>query len=223
MVTNIRSFQAGQCVAHLIEAPSGLILVDAGSPRNEKKILCQLKALGREDLKLIFITHAHFDHYGSAAALRRLTGATIAIHEQDVDFMARGETPLGSVRGRGRIAQVFLPLADLLVRPEPTQADIVFADGHRFIQFDLESTAVHLPGHTPGSSGLIVDNRIVFAGDLLSTTGEPHTQRYYATNWSQISESLDRLKALKPEWVYTGHGRQPLSGEELQRLEVSWD
>jgi len=220
MGIRIRSFQAGQSVAHLIESSSGLILVDAGSPGSEKKILDQLKVSGQRDLKLIFITHAHFDHYGSAAAIRRITGANIAIHEQDADFMARGETPLGTVRGRGRISKIFLPLAELVYHPEPTQADIVFADGHRFVQFEFETVAVHLPGHTPGSCGLMVDHRIAFAGDLVSTTGEPHAQRYYATDWLQLSESLDRLKALQPEWVYTGHGRAPLSGRNLQRLEL---
>jgi hydroxyacylglutathione hydrolase len=223
MVPNIRSFQAGQSVAHLIEVPSGLILVDAGSPGKEKKILSEIKRMGDQKLQLIFITHAHFDHYGSAAAIQRRTGAPIAIHEKDVEFMARGETPLGSVRGRGKIAQVFLPLAEALYRPEPTQADIIFTEGHHFAGTGPEVTAIHLPGHTPGSCGLLLEKKIAFVGDLLSTRGQPHAQRYYATNWSQIATSLDRLKSLKPEWVYTGHGRKPLSGQELEQLHMPVD
>jgi hydroxyacylglutathione hydrolase len=219
MINNVRSFQAGQSVAHLIETSSGLILVDAGSPGKERKIISEIKSMGTGDLKLIFITHAHFDHYGSAAAVRRLTGAPIAIHEKDAAFMARGETPLGFVRGRGKIAQVFLPLAEIFYRPESTEADIVFTDGHHFGEVEARTVAVHLPGHTPGSSGLLFEESIVFAGDLLSSTGRPHIQRYYATDWSQISQSLNRLKSLRPEWVYTGHGRKPLSAEELERLE----
>ncbi len=180
----------------------------------------EIRRMGRKDLQLIFITHAHFDHYGSAAAVRRLTGAPITIHEKDAEFMARGETPLGFVRGRGKIAQVFLPLGELLYKPEPTQADVVFTEGYHFNDGDPKLTAIHLPGHTPGSSGLCIDDRIAFVGDLLSTTGKPHAQRYYATDWSQISQSLDRLKSLKPEWIYTGHGRKPLSGQEMVQLEV---
>ena len=218
MVANIRSFQAGQSVAHLIDLPSGLILVDAGSPGKEQKILHEMERMGKGDLRLIFITHAHFDHYGSAAAVRRLTGAPIAIHEQDVEFMARGETPLGSVRGRGKVAQIFLPLAELLYRPESTTADIVFSDGYRFDEFEVEVSAMHLPGHTPGSSGLFIDHKMAFVGDLISTRGEPHAQPYYATDWSQIKRSLHRLKASKPEWIYPGHGLQALPGDELDQL-----
>jgi hydroxyacylglutathione hydrolase len=223
MVANIRSFQAGQSVAHLIDLPFGLILVDAGSPGKERKILQEVELMGGKNLRLIFITHAHFDHYGSAAAVRRLTGAPIAIHEQDADFMARGETPLGSVRGRGKVAQIFLPLAEILYRPESTEADIIFADGYRFDELEVEAVVVHLPGHTPGSSGLLIDNKIAFVGDLISTTGKPHAQPYYATDWSQIAKSLDRIRSIEPEWVYPGHGLRPLSGSELAQLRAPSD
>ena len=64
----------------------------------------------------------------------------------------------------------------------------------------------------------IFEDKLVFVGDLLSTTGEPHVQRYYATNWSQITESLECLKVFRPEMVYTGHGTKPLPGERLQEL-----
>lgn len=51
--------------AFLIETESGLCLVDSGSPDEEQRVLACLRALGRSDLKLIWITHAHYDHYGS--------------------------------------------------------------------------------------------------------------------------------------------------------------
>ena len=218
-MTNIRSFRAGQSVAHLIGTSSGLILVDAGSPGKGQKILREIKRMDDQELQLIFITHAHFDHYGSASEVRRLTGAPIAIHEKDAEFLTRGETPLGSVRGRGKIAQVFLPLAEALYKPDPTQADIVFKEGHQFMGIVPDATAVHLPGHTPGSSGLLIDGRILFVGDLLSTTGKPHVQRYYATNWLQVSQSLERIQSMELDRVYTGHGLKPLSGHGLQQLD----
>jgi glyoxylase-like metal-dependent hydrolase (beta-lactamase superfamily II) len=214
----IHSIQAGFGVAHIIETDKGLYLVDAGSPKNERKILAQMHALGREDLRLIFLTHSHFDHFGSAAQLRRLTGAPIAIHEADAAYLAKAETPLGIVRGRGKVAQFLLPLAERIYQPEPILADIPFADGHDFAELGLDARAVHLPGHTPGSSGLVVGGKIAFVGDLISTTGEPHSQRFYATDWSQVSESLNRLKGLNPEWVYSGHGTDPLPADGLDDL-----
>jgi hydroxyacylglutathione hydrolase len=219
MEISIHSFQMGLSYAHLLATEAGLYLVDAGSPGREHIVLEQMRALGREDLKLIFITHAHFDHYGSAAELQRKTGAPIAIHEADAAVMARGETLLGSVRGRGKIARIFLPLVQGFLGPEPVKADIEVKDGEDLAPWGLRANVIHTPGHTPGSCCLWVDDRYLFAGDLLSSRGRPHAQRYYATDWSQIVQSLERIKALGPTWTYSGHGARPLSREEVNRLE----
>jgi glyoxylase-like metal-dependent hydrolase (beta-lactamase superfamily II) len=181
-------------------------------------VLRRIKSLGRNDLRLIFITHAHLDHYGSAAALQRLTGAPIAIHRADGQAMAQGKTHLGSVHGRGRLVQALLPLFEPYLRPEPTVADLLFDDGDDLRAYGLDARVFHTPGHTPGSSCLLVEKKLAFVGDLLSTTGRPHVQRFFADDWSLVSDSLVRLQALRPEWVYVGHGRRPLSGQALQRL-----
>lgn len=214
----VHIIQAGLGCAHLIEYDRGLVLVDTGSRGNERKILRCIRSLGRDDLRLIFITHAHLDHYGSAAALRRLTGAPIAIHHADAAAMGRGETPLGSVRGRGRLGLVLLQFGGAILAPEPTPADILLDDGEDLASFGLDAVVVHTPGHTPGSSSLLVEKRLALVGDLLSTRGHPHVQRFYATDWTLIQASLTRIQALKPEWVYPGHGSHPMSGETLQKL-----
>ena len=218
MTVTVHIIQAGMGCAHLIEGDAGLVLVDAGSPGNEKKILRQLRAVGRDDLRLILITHAHFDHDGSAAALRRLTGAPIAIHRDDAGALARGETRLGAARGRGIAGQVALRFLGNCLRPEPASADILPEEGDHLGRYGLDAVVLHTPGHTPGSCCLLVERQIVFVGDLLSNNGRPSIQRYYAQDWSLIGDSVDRVQAARPEWVYTGHGRRPMSGETLQRL-----
>jgi hydroxyacylglutathione hydrolase len=208
----------GMSTAHLVESDAGLVLVDAGLPRFERKVVRRLRALGRDTLRLIFITHAHLDHYGSAAALRRLTGAPIAIHRADGDAMARGLTPIGSVRRHGRLLWGLLRLFEPYLRPEPTVPDVLLDDGDDLRAHGLDAVVLHTPGHTPGSSCLIVEGRLAFVGDLLSTTVRPRVQRSFAHDWSLIPDSLARLQALRPEWVYAGHGWRPLSGQALRRL-----
>ena len=218
MSLTVHSIIMGMSTAYLIESDAGLVLVDAGLPRYERKVVRRIRALGRDALGLIFITHAHLDHYGSAAALRRLTGAPIAIHRADGDAMARGLTPLGSVHRRGRSLWALLRLFEPCLRPEPTAADVLLDDGDDLRAYGLDAVVLHTPGHTPGSSCLIVEGRIAFVGDLLSTTVRPRVQRSFAHDWSLIPDSLARLQALRPEWVYAGHGCRPLSGRALQRL-----
>jgi glyoxylase-like metal-dependent hydrolase (beta-lactamase superfamily II) len=223
MTVTVHIIQAGMGCAHLIEGDAGLVLVDAGSPGNEHRILRQMRAVGRravgrDDLRLILITHAHFDHDGSAAALRRLTGAPIAIHRDDAGALARGETRLGAARGRGIAGQVVLELLGMHLCAEPSPADILLEEGDHLARYGLDAVVLHTPGHTSGSCCLLVERRLVFVGDLLSNNGRPSIQRYYAQDWSIIGDSVDRVQAARPEWVYTGHGRRPMSGETLQRL-----
>jgi len=222
LTLRVHSISMGMAQAYLIETGDGLLLVDAGFKGFEQKVLELMHSLGRKDLRMIFISHAHLDHYGSAAALRRLTGATVAIHGLDAGTMSLGETPLGSVRGRGLLMKPLLPFLLRFVRLEPTPPDRLLEDGESLAGFGLEVRIIHLPGHTPGSACLLVEDRLSFVGDLLSTNGHPHVQRYYAHDWSSISSSLARLQALQPDWIYPGHGRRPLDGQSFQKLAIEY-
>ncbi len=218
MLPRVHSIHMGAGTAHLIEHERCLVLVDAGVPRFERTVLRAMQRLGRSDLRLIFITHAHLDHYGSAAALRRLTGAPIAIHHADEAAMAHGGSPIRSARGLGRGALPLFERFEPRFRPEPTPPDVVFGNGDTLEAFGLDAAVLHTPGHTDGSSCLIAEDRIAFAGDLLSGRIRPHVQNYFAVDWSLLPASLRRLQAARPELVYIGHSRRPVRGEALQGM-----
>jgi len=214
----IHTLPLGPACAYLIESEAGLVLVDAGMPGHAQRILNRLRWLGRDDLRLIFITHAHFDHYGSAAAVRRATGAPIGIHRADRAAMARGETPLGSTRGYARLTRLLLPLTERWLRPEPTEADVVFEDGEDLDSYGIRGRVVHTPGHTLGSSCLILEDGTAFVGDLVASIGRPRVQHLYAQDWDLLRKSLARLADLAVNWACPGHGCRPLSGAVLRRL-----
>jgi glyoxylase-like metal-dependent hydrolase (beta-lactamase superfamily II) len=205
-------------LAYLVEGDDVLILVDAGLRGEEGRIIDALDRLNRQDLDLIYITHAHLDHYGSAAAVRRITGAPIAIHRADAAAMANGETRLGEPRGRGRVLAAVLTLVHPILRPEPAEADILLDDDQKLSDLGVKVSALYTPGHTVGSTCLIIEDRIAFSGDLVTTTGGPHVQRSFAEDWMQIPASLRRLQEASPELVYPGHGRQLLERDALQAL-----
>jgi hydroxyacylglutathione hydrolase len=224
VVLRVHSIFGGIAVSHLIESDGGLVLVDAGLPGFERLILRRMAALGRDDLRLIFITHAHVDHYGSAAALRRLTGVPIAIHRDDADAMAQGETDLGSCRGFGRVIGPFLPVLEASVPLEPTQADVLVEDGSDLRPYGLDGMVIHTPGHTPGSSCLFVDGRLAFVSDLISAVFGVRGAIFFAQDWTQVPRNLARIQALEPEKIYVGHSLRPVDGARLQRCRIddSW-
>jgi hydroxyacylglutathione hydrolase len=208
--------------AFLIENDQGLVLVDAGAPGDQGKILEKIDSLGKP-LRLIFITHAHFDHYGAARAVRTETGAPLAIHADDASAMAQGLTPIRSARGRGRLILPFLPLLTLLKKRLQTPPDLLLEDGDRLEPYGLCAHILHTPGHTPGSGCLLLDNKdhnitAAFAGDLVTAGRQPALQRLYADDWSQLKTSLKKLQAQKPVLTYVAHGRGPIERAVLQEI-----
>jgi hydroxyacylglutathione hydrolase len=201
---------------YFIESDTGVVLVDTGWPGQTQAILETMQHIGRTDLRLIFITHAHIDHYGNAAAIRRATGAPIAIHQADAEAMARGATSLGTVRCWGLLGKLLLPLIERFWRPEPTTADILFQDGYRLDPFGLDAVAVHTPGHTVGSSCLVVHGGAIFVGDLLTFHSRLAPQKYYAQDWMQIPIGIRRILAFEPQWIFPGHGK-PVNRGRYQR------
>lgn len=211
----VMTLQLTMSRAYLIRGPAGLVLVDAGLRGEASRVLRALQSLGRDDLRAIFITHAHFDHYGSAAALRRATGAPIAIHRDDADAMARGDTPVVEGRGWGIVGRWLLPFAEFFLSGEPASADIVLDDGAPLDGLGVETRVLHTPGHTAGSSCLLVDKRYAFVGDLLSAGRQARPQRLFFSDQTQMAGSLARLRDARPEWIFAGHGKRALPGAAL--------
>lgn len=211
--------------AFLIETDAGVTLIDAGLPMQEGIVLRALKRIDRaDDLKLIYITHAHVDHYGSAAALRTATGAPIAVHKGDAVTMAAGASPLGQIRDLEWVNKWTLPLIERALAVLPaTEPDIIVEDGDRLDEFGLDAYVLYTPGHTLGSSTLIVGDSVAFAGDLVSATGTPHAQNSYAFSWRRSAESLARLQALEPALTFAGHGAAPITPEELAALTIQFE
>jgi hydroxyacylglutathione hydrolase len=197
----------------LLETDSLLFCIDAGYPGQPGKVLKKIQETGKP-LKLILLTHGHFDHYGSAAEIRRQTGAMIAIHKNDADNLRFGRTPIDSVKGRGYLGRIFLPLGELVLRPDTVSADILLSDGDSLDDYGLRATVVHTSGHTHGSCCFIVEDSIVFAGDLLvSTPRSVDKQIYFAQSWRAIDKSLCTLCNRQFKLVYIGHTGKTVSRE----------
>ncbi len=212
--------------AYLIETEAGVTLVDAGLPNAEGAIERRLEAIGRAgELCQIFLTHAHVDHVGAAAPLKRAADAPVIVHEADAEALALGETRLGAVRDWEWTRQP-LPRIQRMARIRAVEPDRTVQDGDLLISCGLTARVVHVPGHTPGSSALLVTDpttgaTYAFAGDLISTTGGPHVQTSYAQDWKQVASSLAKLQAFAPDVVFPGHGRMALRADEFAALKLT--
>ncbi|TGW19049.1 L1 family subclass B3 metallo-beta-lactamase [Stenotrophomonas maltophilia] len=126
--------------ALLVQTADGAVLLDGGMPQMASHLLDNMKARGvmPQDLRLILLSHAHADHAGPVAELKRRTGAKVAANAESAVLLARG----GSND---------LHFGDDITYP-PANADRIIMDGEVVTVGSIAFTAHFMPGHTPGST-----------------------------------------------------------------------
>src|SRR5258708_6568709 len=81
-----------ELASYLITTPQGHILINTGMGGSDTMIRSHIEKLGFKfsDIKILLATHAHFDHVGAMAAIKKMTGAKFMIEEKDAPVMADG-------------------------------------------------------------------------------------------------------------------------------------
>ena len=177
--------------------------------------VAQLGKLGVkiDDIDYVIMSHLMCDHAGWLPVFAGKK-AQVVVQQQEYDYAQRVGIP--HIPGEPAPVEQFHSWMYLRKQYEVPGLKFKLIEGDYELVKDV--SILSTPGHTPGSSCLIVDGRLAFVGDLISTAPHSTVQKFFADDWSLIPESLVRLQALRPEWVYSGHGYRPLSGEKLQRL-----
>ncbi len=204
--------------AYIVETGGGLILIDTGFRSAAPQILKHVQALGYSprDVRLIFLTHAHIDHIGSAAELARWTGAPLAMHRADAAKARAGKHNLPSGRGAaGKLLERTFNRLQLQFRYEPVEPDILLGEGDSLRDFGADLRVIETPGHSLGSLSLAGDEGVMFIGDAVINqirVGMP----LYGEDTALAYDSARKILGLRPRVLYSGHGK-PFSGADLAR------
>jgi glyoxylase-like metal-dependent hydrolase (beta-lactamase superfamily II) len=134
------------------------------------------------------------DHVGNAAAIKRATGAMIAIGAEDAPALA-GQTGL------------LRKLVNRAMKVEYLEPDLVLKDGDRMGGFQV----IAVPGHTAGSLALWRPrDRVLVSGDALLTDkrgNERAPRKVMAYDYSVALRSAVALRQLDYKLLLPGHGR----------------
>ncbi|HXK12793.1 MAG TPA: subclass B3 metallo-beta-lactamase [Vicinamibacteria bacterium] len=130
---------------YLITTSAGHLLLGGGMPPSGPAIEASIRRLGYrpEDVKLLLSNHAHVDHVGTLAYLKKATGAAVLAMDRDVDLLASGgDTDYLFARN----PRFHFP---------PVATDRVLHDGDVVRLGGVELTARLTPGHTRGSTTFV--------------------------------------------------------------------
>ncbi|MEJ0076879.1 MAG: subclass B3 metallo-beta-lactamase [Alphaproteobacteria bacterium] len=138
MIGNIYYVGTEGIAVYIIQTSQGLILMDTAMPQSTDLIKDNIAKLGFKvaDIKYILNTHAHFDHTGGFADIKKETGAQLAAGERDKPLLEGGYYP-----GDEKNEDLGFP---------PVKVDLPMKEGDKITLGDVTMIAHATPGHSPG-------------------------------------------------------------------------
>jgi len=135
--------------SYLITTPAGHILINTGVGDTAEQIRKSVETLGFKiaDVKILTATHGHYDHVAGLAALKRMTGAAVAISEPDRELLETGG------KADFRFGN------DAFAQFEPVKVDRTFKDNDTISLGGTVLTAHLHAGHTKGATSFTTNVR----------------------------------------------------------------
>ncbi len=210
---------------YLISSEAGLILIDTGYaggfPRFQKQLA--KNHIRPDEIKYVFLTHAHDDHAGFLNEVLAATDAAVILHAKAVEGLRRGQN---SFEGgcSSRLAWLSCQVLALFghgdhrfpaIREEYIDR-LIPIDSERFRALRFPYEVLETPGHTADHISLLAGD-ILFCGDA-AMNGIPSVRRttIWIENAQQYRQSWETIIDKNPKMLYPAHGK-PFQTADLQR------
>lgn len=204
IVGNVYFVGTTELGVYLVTSKEGHVLVDGGLPEGAPHIEASIRKLGFEpaDIRHLVTTQAHFDHVGSLAHFKKISGVRVSVMAGDDDVVASG----------GRTDDLFGSACERCRFPE-VAVDRVLKDGDTISLGGVTLTARHSPGHTRGSTTWLTTAEdggrrysVVFSA---STTINPGTRLVDRPSYPGIADDFAKtfrlLESLTPDVFLASH------------------
>ena len=216
---------------HLIPCEDGRILIDTGYAGGFAHFQKMLKKSGvrPEEIRYVFLTHAHDDHAGFLNEVLAATNAEVILHPKAVEGLQRGQN---SFEGgcSSFLAWLFCQLLALLGHGEHRYPAIreeyldrlIPIDSERFRALDFPCEVLETPGHTADHIALLAGD-VLFCGDA-AMNGFPSRRRttIWIENLPQFKRSWTAIIERSPRLLCPAHGK-PFPTADLKKYLTTLD
>lgn len=180
--------------AFLVTGRAGHVLIDGALPESAPLIAANIEKLGfrLKDIKYLLINHAHYDHSGGLAELKKRTGARLLASAGD-----RADLESGKVAGRPKLSEA-----------PPVTVDRVIVDGEVLKVGTTTLTANLTPGHTRGCTSWSIraaGKTVLFACSLTVAGQNLIDDPTYPDAAKDFRATLAKLRTMKADVFLTFH------------------
>lgn len=185
---------------YLITTPEGHILIDASTEKGADVVEANIQSLGFKlrDVKYLLENHAHEDHVGGLAQLKKSTGAKLLASKGDRYALEKGVHDWDNENG-----PMTFP---------PVKVDRLIADGEQVRLGGVSLQTMFTPGHTKGCTSWVtrdtlkgVDHSVFFLGSLSVTDNRLINNKVEPTIVADYRKSFERAKAVQADILLIGH------------------
>ncbi len=189
---------------YLLSGKNGSILIDTCNYKDGPGIL---KRIEGKNVKLILLTHGHFDHVSSAKYLAKRLNVPIAMSEKDKYMLGNGTaSKLHADTLFGKIMVHFSQRVLKIATYSDFEPNVLLEDGQNLSEYGVNASVIALPGHTPGSISVLTDNGEIVVGDAMFNMMRPTGSRLFEDK-KTMEQSVEKIKRTGAQTIYVGHGK----------------
>jgi len=214
MIGNVYYVGTDGLASYLITSPQGHILVDTAMPEATSQIRASIEKLGFKvtDIKYLLNTHAHIDHTGGLAELKKASGGRLVAGEADKSLLEGGYYP-----GAEEDTALAFP---------PVKVDRTVREGDTVTVGDVTLTARETPGHSPGCTswafsvkdGDATRSVLIFCSGTVALNRLAAADPTYSGIVSDYRKTFARAKDMKVDVLLAPHPEMYKMAEKRAKL-----